>query len=208
MSPDGTPARAYHHGNLRNELLDTAESQLAEASIDELSLRALARRVGVSQTAPYRHFKDKDELLAALATRGYRKLLEKLESAAAAAGDDPAEEMRTFAHTYVLHAVENPDLFKLMFGPTLQPQSRYPELVQASRETYELVRTIVKAGIKQGVFRDEDDHYLANAGWSGIHGLATLKVDMPQLFERHVDLERQVDLEVRIYLDGIRADCA
>ncbi|MEE4661666.1 MAG: TetR/AcrR family transcriptional regulator [Halieaceae bacterium] len=205
MTAEGTPQRAYHHGNLRNELLDTAEAQLAEASIDELSLRALARRVGVSQTAPYRHFKDKDELLAALATRGYRNLLERLQQAADATGDDPAEEMRTFAHTYVGYAVEHPDLFKLMFGPTLQPQSRYPELVQASRETYELVRTIVKAGIRQGLFRDEDDHYLANAGWSGIHGLATLKVDMPQLFERHVDLERQIDLEVRIYLAGIRA---
>ncbi len=205
MSAEPT-TRSYHHGNLRNELLDTAEAQLAETGMEELSLRALARAIGVSQTAPYRHFKDKNELLAALATRGYRKLLEDLEAAAQAAGDDPDAEMKAFAHAYVGYAMENPDLFKLMFGPTLQPQANYPELYQASRDTYELVRAIMRSGIDKGIFRDEDDHYMANAGWSGIHGLATLKVDMPQLFERHVDLTRQIDLEVRIFLAGIHAE--
>ena len=72
------PQKSYHHGNLRNELLDTAEAQLAEAGTEELSLRALARRVGVSQTAPYRPFSDKNDQLAALAARGYRKLLDGL----------------------------------------------------------------------------------------------------------------------------------
>ena len=203
MTGEAPTERAYHHGNLRNELLDTAETQLTETGIEELSLRALARRIGVSQTAPYRHFRDKNELLAALATRGYRQLLSELEAAAEAAGDDPRARMRAFAGSYVNYAIGHPELFKLMFGPTLQPQSRYPQLRQASRDTYELVRSIMRDGIERGLFRVEDDHYLANAGWSGIHGLATLKVDTPQLFERHVDLERQIDLDVRIFLAGI-----
>ena len=205
MTAEATPQRGYHHGNLRNELLDTAEAQLADTSVDELSLRALARAIGVSQTAPYRHFKDKNELLAALATRGYRKLLAQLEEAAELMGDDPEAEMHSFAHTYVNYAITHPDLFKLMFGPSLQPQGSYPELYAASRDTYELVRSIMRSGIERKIFRDEDDHYMANAGWSGIHGLATLKVDMPQLFERHVDLRRQIDLEVRIFLAGIKS---
>ena len=62
--------RGYHHGNLRAELLDTAIAQLREQGTEDLSLRALARAIGVSQTAPYRHFGDKGELLAAMATRG------------------------------------------------------------------------------------------------------------------------------------------
>jgi AcrR family transcriptional regulator len=202
--PDATP-KNYHHGNLRNELLDTAEAHLAEAGIEGLSLRAMARAVGVSQTAPYRHFNDKAELLAALATRGYRKLLAELEGAARRAGVNPIEQMHAFAHSYVNYAVANPELFKLMFGPTLQPPESYPELYQASRDTYELVRNIMRRGIDQKIFRDEDDHYMANAGWSGIHGLAILKVDTPQLFERHVDLERQIDLGVRVFITGIRS---
>lgn len=203
MNP--APQKSYHHGNLRNELLDTAEAQLGAAGVDALSLRALARAVGVSQTAPYRHFNDKSELLAALATRGYRKLLEGLEAAGHQAGANPEEQMHAFAHSYVNYAVDHPDLFKLMFGPTLQPLQRFPELHQASRDTYELVRTIMRRGIDLGVFRDEDDHYMANAGWSGIHGMAILKVDTPQLFERHVDLQRQIDLNVRVFITGIRS---
>ena len=85
MNPD-QPQKSYHHGNLRAELLDTAIEQLRQVGADELSLRALARAIGVSQTAPYRHFADKGELLAAMATRGYRNLLAALDAAVARAG--------------------------------------------------------------------------------------------------------------------------
>ncbi|HEY7775195.1 MAG TPA: TetR/AcrR family transcriptional regulator [Kineobactrum sp.] len=116
-SGHGAAQKNYHHGNLRAALLDSAVSQLEELGTESLSLRALARGIGVSQTAPYRHFSDKSELLAAMATQGYRRLLARLEHAATTTEDCPRAQLAALAHAYVAYAGEYPHMFKLMFGP-------------------------------------------------------------------------------------------
>mgnify|MGYP006270395823 CR=1 FL=1 len=205
MSRTTAGARSYHHGNLRAELLDTAAAELSAGGAEALSLRALARSLGVSQTAPYRHFADKDALLAALAVRGYRDLLQRLAAAGGAAGDGPPAQLAAFAHAYVDYAADNPALFKLMFGPLLQPPDKYPALRDVSRETLAVVQLILQRGIDGGEFRRDDVRYLANIAWASVHGMATLRVDAPGLFQRHVDLHRQVSIGVRTFLEGLRA---
>ncbi|MEM6302198.1 MAG: TetR/AcrR family transcriptional regulator [Pseudomonadota bacterium] len=196
--------RAYHHGNLREALLEQAVSALELMPAEQLSLRAIARSLGVSQTAPYRHFNGKEALFAAIATRGYRTLLASLEAARRTAGPDAIAQLHAVARAYVDFAAQQKQLFKLMFGPLVQPSETYPELREVSRETLSLVQSIMRDGVEQGVIQDGDLINLSNSAWGGIHGLATLTIDAPELFRRHIDLMRQIDLSLEIFIRGVR----
>jgi len=197
-------ARAYHHGNLREALLEEAIAALAEVPAEQLSLRAIARTLGVSQTAPYRHFNGKEALLAAIATRGYRTLLDSLEAARQDAGSAADLQLHAVARAYVDFASQHDQLFKLMFGPLVQPSEKYPELREVSRATLLLVQDIMREGMRQEVIREDDVVNLSNSAWAGIHGLATLTIDAPELFRRHIDLMRQIDLSLEIFIRGVR----
>src|SRR3954453_9630673 len=108
-------ARRYHHGNLRSELLEQAEETLRERGAGELSLRELAREVGVSHAAPRRHFRDKQALLDALALEGFERLAHDLDAATEGAGGDYRDRLAAFAHAYVHFATDNAALLELMF---------------------------------------------------------------------------------------------
>jgi AcrR family transcriptional regulator len=197
----------YHHGNLRQALLDLAETRLTDIRADDLSLRALAREIGVSQTAPYRHFGDKNALLAALATRGYIAMTTRMIRAQQGAGADPRAKLRAVGKAYIDYSMEHPELFKVMLGPSLQPQDRYPELSDASRQSFILVHEVVREGVEQGLFREDNLEYLTNAAWASVHGIATLKLDRAELFDSQViDLERQFDTSIDIFISGISKD--
>jgi AcrR family transcriptional regulator len=201
---NSTVANSYHHGNLREALLDSAEHAIVEQTAEALSLRALARTAGVSQTAPYRHFNDRNTLLAAVSERGYQRLIKALHGAIDSIEDDAERQVREAASCYVQFAIDNPQLFKLMFGPLLQPTLSHPELHASIRECNHLVQSMLANGIRSGSFREEDIRYLTNTAWAGIHGLATLVIDMPDLFEQHIELERQMDISVRSLLNCIQ----
>jgi AcrR family transcriptional regulator len=108
--------RPYHHGNLRSELLERAERTLSERGAGELSLRELAREVGVSHAAPRRHFRDKQALLDALAQDGFERLGRELDEAVNAAHGDFGARLAAFGRTYVRFATRNPALLALMFA--------------------------------------------------------------------------------------------
>src|SRR3954454_13314905 len=109
-------ARPYHHGNLRSELLQQAEQMLTERGVAELSLRELAREVGVSHAAPRRHFRDKQALLDALAESGFKRLGRELDRALARADSGFADRLAAFARAYVRFATRNGALLELMFA--------------------------------------------------------------------------------------------
>lgn len=150
----------YHHGDLRRALIDAALVRIPTQGIHGLSLRALARDVGVTHAAPYRHFADKSALIAAISAEGAEALGAAMQQAMHAGA--PMDQLRALGQTYVRFAVQHPAYFKVMFGPG-QPVGELDVLVGAIR--------MAKA---QGSAQAE---HVALAAWCMVHGIATLVVD-------------------------------
>ena len=143
----------YHHGNLRRELLDRAAQVIAKQGIENLSLRALAQDLGVSHGAPARHFKDKLDLLRALATEGHNKLADYVFAAAEAAGPDPLERYAALGRAFVRFSLEYPAYYQAARHPEVAAHADQ-ELEAASRRrmemTAEAARQAQAAGWLQG----------------------------------------------------------
>ena len=116
-APNGQrPHKPYHHGALRTALLDAAEAELGEHGIEGFSLRGVAKRADVSHAAPAHHFRDANGLLTALAARGYERFLARQQDFQHQAPAEPRAQLEAIGVGYVNFAVENPALFRLMFG--------------------------------------------------------------------------------------------
>src|SRR6202162_1044903 len=115
-SRSNVPERPYHHGDLRRAIVTAALDILSETQSLEFSLRELARRAGVSHNAPYKHFADKRELLAGVSTAGFELLTKRMSERSAAALSNARTQLFAMLRAYVDHGVENPALYRLMFG--------------------------------------------------------------------------------------------
>ncbi len=168
--------QSYHHGNLKQALLETALEHLRLHGPDKISLRALARDVGVSQTAPYRHFEDKTALLAALSAEGYRRLYNATALVVELDGS-AAQALQMSGKAYIHFALDNPELYRLMFGPTLSPDDDFPELEEAGGNAFNVIVGLVQQGIERGEFVDKDPLLVANSTWAMVHGISSLMLD-------------------------------
>ena len=167
--------RAYHHGDLRAALVEGALAILREEGIEALTLRGVARRAGVSQAAPYRHFTDRRALVAAVAEDGFRRLqatmLERLQDA------QGRGSLKLVAKAYVEFGLANPAEYRVMFGPEVAVTDDLPAL----RETGRGVLGFVAEGIRQaqgaGLVGAGDPWLMAVATWATLHGLVMLTLD-------------------------------
>lgn len=163
-----TSAAKYRHGELRAVLIQAALGLLAEDGADALSLRAVARRAGVSAMTPYRHYPDKEALLAAVAVEGFNGLRDVLREADGAGSPSPLVAQ---AAAYVRFATANPALFRLMFGPVRSGD--HPGLQAAGDDAYAVLAERVAVATPASTDRDA----LALGCWSFVHGLASLFLD-------------------------------
>ncbi|MGB3938140.1 MAG: TetR/AcrR family transcriptional regulator, partial [Burkholderiales bacterium] len=163
MSTSRSRKRSYHHGDLPAALLQAAGKILEKEGVEALALRTLARRTGVSHGAPYRHFRDRESLLAALAAEGFAMLGRAQREAAAAGG------LRAMGEAYVRFALAHPQRFRLMFGGQLRI-ARHAALREVALKTFEGLSGALAARVGDAPgARDA-----SIAAWALVHGLAQL----------------------------------
>lgn len=191
MSTSSTERSTHHHGSLRAALI-RAGIEMLEAG-EEFSLRAVARRVGVSQAAPYRHFSGKQDVEAAMAARGFVELQNALESVVGEYGEGgtPLVEL---ALTYIHFAEAHPALYALMFGQQLNTDA---EVRAACAAVFARIQEVAVASHPQ-----RDPHSLATAGWALAHGLATLHIDGTLGADDDVDFDTRVRAAFAALLPG------
>lgn len=198
--------KPYHHGDLHQEILCAACELLEEHNIASLSFRQVAKKVGVSHTAPYRHFKDKEGLLAGIAGVGFKQLTAQMAEAVAVNIDDPAAQLQEAAHGYVNMALKHPQCTQLMFSGILPCDDTYPELKASGDTAFDGLKSIIEEGQSSGVFIKGDVEALALAAWSTIHGLATLIIsgNLSDILSISADTRQITDSVTTTMLVGLK----
>jgi AcrR family transcriptional regulator len=174
------PEGRYHHGELRRALLEEAAAVVERDGVAALSLRELARRLGVSHAAPAHHFADRAALLIELARDGFERFAAALEEAGAQARD-PLDRLRRIGHAYVRFAIEHPGRFHVMFGPELSDAGGLPAaLIEASDRSYQVVVAALETVLARWpAGRRPSTDAVAFTCWIIGHGAATLWLDGP-----------------------------
>jgi AcrR family transcriptional regulator len=163
----------YHHGDLPRALVSAAAHLVAAGA--PLTLRAAAAAAGVSSAAPYRHFADREALLAAVLASGFHELARRSEAARAAA-PGPLQAVLATGLAYVRFAAEHPRIYRLMFGPECD-KANHPALMEAGHAAKSVLLRAVADGLAAGVLQGDSVESVALAGWAMSHGLASLHAD-------------------------------
>jgi len=169
----------YHHGDLRDSLIAAATTMINEFGVEQLSLRKLAERVGVSRTAAYHHFKDKNDLLSAIAAQGFKAWQSQAEQIFNHKTLTPHEKYRRFVHAYVHFATDNPSLYELMFGSTLWKSNVSSQaLKDIAYPSFQYQLDMTKLWQQQGLLNTQENTLrVAQVTWATLHGLARLLID-------------------------------
>ncbi len=180
-------SKPYHHGNLREALLNAALRLISEVGPTAFTLREVARRAGVSHNAPYRHFRDRDELMAAVSTQGYGELTRAMLDAGEQQSGALARLKRA-GLAYVKFALGRPEHFTVMFdAPASKPSEKlcfnpskmkikYPEAAEAAEQSFRTLMNFVAACQQEGTLPASDTKELALLAWSIVHGIAKLAI--------------------------------
>lgn len=203
--PAGKPNGQYHHGDLQRSLVEWGTHLLDTEGAEAMSLRSTARMAGVSPAAPAHHFKDKNGLLAAIATQGFRDMAARSSMQSLAEGD-AEEKLHALARDYVQFAAQYPARFQLMFGTQIGRRADYPELQEAGLASYRTLIDVVSQllGAKAAKAMSVDDFTFCV--WTTMHGLAVMassRLNAPTLKSR-LSVDEMAALFARYVVATIR----
>jgi AcrR family transcriptional regulator len=188
LKPNKTKT-SYHHGDLRTTLLIAASDLLKENGVDGLSLRKLAEKVNVSRTAPYHHFKDKNQLLCAIAEQGFIRWQQDAEKIFSQTDVSLSQQYQTFFKGYINYAANNPELYDLMFGRVIWKQnSATQSLKNVAYPSFNYQVEMTKTWQQKGLLpKGENTLRLAQVTWATMHGIARLLIDGIYADQSHID---------------------
>jgi AcrR family transcriptional regulator len=176
-NPPSQESKRYHHGDLRNALIQAGQQLLAEEGISGLDLRKVARAAGVSHAAPYRHFADKQALLAAIAEDGFYQLAEGMDAAIGQVPANAAAQLEQLARAYVRFALDHPAHMREMFSGLTINRAAYPQLHAAAKQAFQRVVQLIERGQAQGEIGLGAPSDLSMVAWAQIHGIAMLLIE-------------------------------
>ncbi|SPB17765.1 TetR family transcriptional regulator [Caballeronia novacaledonica] len=205
MSPKISADVPYHHGNLREALIAEGRRALEDVGAHELSLRYLARAVGVSEAAPSRHFAGKEGLLAAIAADGWRDLA-ALRREILGADNTAMTAAYRMLRVYVEFAQSHKGLFDLMVGPRIVARDSYPELTEEGSISFRLFASSVEQAARENGWPESTLTLVTHAAWSIEHGLATLILsDRVPRSDLPVQIDHIIHFSIGMFLSAVAA---
>jgi AcrR family transcriptional regulator len=166
--------KPYHHGDLKNALIQAGAELLARKGIAGLSLRKAARRAGVSHSAPYAHFPDKQALVAAISTDGLRVVRERIAAAVRRHQGDPFRQLLEAAWETVRFGLEQPDLYRVTFSNAIEREKDHPAYLGMAHHGFEDLVRLVESCQAVGVLAPGPADVAATGLWSLVHGFTSL----------------------------------
>ena len=195
---------AYHHGDLRAALIKAGVELIREVGAEAFTLREVARRSNVSHTAPYRHFRDKEDLTAAIAEEGFTILAREMRKAAESEGT-PRERLVRGGRAYIAFALKRTEHFRVMFATDLDAR-RHPDARKAADTAFAGLVALVVACQEAKEIRGGDTLTLSRIAWSQVHGVATLAIGRQFAFKTQAEVLEFTGEALEALLDGLSID--
>ncbi|MDQ1234201.1 AcrR family transcriptional regulator [Paenibacillus sp. SORGH_AS306] len=196
----------YHHGDLREKLILAGLELLSEGGVTGLDLRKVARKAGVSHAAPYRHFEDKSDLIAAVIEEGFSQLHDSLQRAVNMSEANTIDQLQNISLAYVEFTVKNPWSVREMFSGLTIDHNMYPSLYATSKKVFGLIENVIVSGQESGILNLDDSKELACVFLSTIHGTALLIIEnhMQPITSRPGGTEHLARICVNALINGIK----